>query len=124
MQAALYFAALLATATGVAHSLLGERYILTRLARREDLPRIMGSAEFTMQTLRFAWHVTSIAWWGFAAILVQLAHPPLTVRGIGLAIGLTFIAHFLVALFASRGRHLSWIAFLLIGAIATWVALE
>lgn len=47
-------AAALVVALGLAHSLLGERYILQRLLRREDLPRLFGSADFTRRTLRFA----------------------------------------------------------------------
>ena len=60
-------AAALVVALGLAHSFLGERYILQRLLRREDLPRLFGSADFTRRTLRFAWHVTSVAWLGLAA---------------------------------------------------------
>lgn len=114
----LHVAAFLAFAVGVAHSVLGERYILIRLFRREDLPKLFGGTELTVRTLRFAWHVTSIAWWGFAGILVVLAHPPVDARRIGMVIAATFFAHFVVALFGSRGRHLSWIVFLAIGILA------
>lgn len=120
MQTALYVAAFLAVVVGIAHSYLGERYILMRLFRREDLPKLFGSAEFTSRTLRFAWHITSVAWWGYAAILVLLAHPPATTSAIGLAVGWTFLAHFAIVLAASRGRHLSWLVFLAIGVIAIW----
>jgi len=117
---ALYFAAFLVVAVGTAHSYLGERYILIRLFRREDLPQVFGSAEFTKRTLRFAWHVTSVAWLGFAAILVLLAHPTTASSTIGLIVGCTFLAHFAVALAGSRGRHLSWPVFLAIGIIAIY----
>ncbi|MDZ4164351.1 MAG: hypothetical protein U1C55_04420 [Smithellaceae bacterium] len=117
MQTALYFAAFLLVAVGIAHSYLGERYILIRLFRREDLPKLFGSPEFTIRTLRFAWHVTSVAWWGFAAILFLLAHPPATSSAVGLVIGCTFLAHFAIALAGSRGKHLSWPVFLAIGII-------
>ena len=120
MEIALYFAALLTILIGIAHSYLGERYILVRLFRRNDLPKLFGSSEFTIRTLRFAWHVTSVAWWGFAAILVLLAHPPLTPSALGTVVGLTFLAHFAIALGGSRGKHLSWIVFLAIGVIAIY----
>ena len=64
-------AASLAFLIGLAHSYLGERYILIRLFRRE-LPRLFGSDDFTKQTLRFVWHLTTVSWWGLAAILVAL----------------------------------------------------
>lgn len=54
MHTWLYLAAFLAAALGLAHSLLGERYILIRLFRRENLPKLFGSTAFTQRTLRFA----------------------------------------------------------------------
>jgi hypothetical protein len=117
LQIALYVAAFLLFLVGIAHSYLGERYILMRLFRRDDLPKIGGSSRFTMRTLRFAWHITSVAWWGFAAVVVLLANPPATSHAIGLVIGGTFLVHFAVVLAASRGRHLSWPVFLAIGIL-------
>ena len=45
-------AAVLCFAVGLAHSVLGERYILVRLFRRTDLPKLFGGTEFTVRTLR------------------------------------------------------------------------
>ncbi len=120
LDLALYFAASLIVAVGVAHSYLGERYILTRLAQRDDLPKLFGSAEMTVRTLRLVWHVLSVAWLGFATILVLLVPPPAAPRTVGLVIGCTFLVHFLVALAGSRGKHLSWPVFLAIGLIAIY----
>jgi hypothetical protein len=117
---ALYAAAALLFAVGIAHSYLGERYILMRLFRREGLPALFGSSEFTTRTLRFAWHITSIAWWGLAGVLILLAHPPATPRAIGSVIGGTFLAHFAIVLVASRGKHLSWLVFLAIGVLVLY----
>ncbi|GAA3930276.1 hypothetical protein [Luteimonas lutimaris] len=83
METLLYLAAVLAVALGAAHSVLGERYILIRLFRRNDLPKLFGSSEFTIRTLRFAWHVTTVAWFGFAALLVHAGRGDLTVSGMG-----------------------------------------
>jgi hypothetical protein len=76
MQSSLVIAAVLAAVLAAAHSYLGERYILMRLFRRTDLPELFGGAEFTKQTLRFAWHITSIAWLGLASLIVVLASSP------------------------------------------------
>lgn len=119
MTAGLLVAAALAFLVGLAHSYLGERYILIRLFRRRDLPKLFGDDLFTRRTLRFAWHVTSIAWWGFGALLVLLARGA-TARELLLAIAATFAAIGATALVGSRGRHLAWIVFL---AIATLSAL-
>ena len=120
MTAALYTAAFLAIAIGVAHSWLGERYVLTRLFRRGDLPKLFGGEDFTRNTLRFAWHVTSIAWWGFAAILAVMAGGAPTLRVLGLIIGVTFLVHFAITLIASRGKHLAWPVFLAIGVLTIY----
>jgi hypothetical protein len=120
MTVALYAAAVLLILVGIAHSYLGERYILTRLFRREGLPKLLGSTELTTRTLRFAWHVTSVAWWGFAAVIVLLAHPPVTSRAIGCVISGTFLAHFAIVVVASRGKHLSWPVFLAIGLLVLY----
>lgn len=118
MSIALYVAAVLAAAIGVAHSYLGERYILIRLFRRNDLPRLFGGTEFTVNTLRFAWHLTSVAWWGFAAILLLLARPPVSAGAVGVVVGVTFLVHCLIAFLGSGGRHPAWIVFLVIGVLA------
>jgi hypothetical protein len=109
-EAALVLAILLAAA----HSYLGERYILTRLFRRQDLPKLFGGTEFTTRTLRFAWHLTSVAWIGLGATLVR---PSRVAEAVALTFGLSGLA----ALVGSRGRHLSWIAFFAIAALA-WAA--
>ncbi|XOV81372.1 MAG: hypothetical protein ACFHVJ_11615 [Aestuariibacter sp.] len=121
MQTMLYVAAILTIVIGVIHSVLGEKYILTRLFRRDNLPKLFGSSDFTINTLRFAWHITTIAWWGFAAILVLLANPPVSSDTLGAVIAVTFTVHFLIAAIASKGKHLSWIVFLLIG-LFTYIA--
>ncbi|MBK7012660.1 MAG: hypothetical protein IPH43_08315 [Xanthomonadales bacterium] len=61
----LQIAALLIALLGLAHSVLGERYILVRLFRR-DLPKLFGGTRFTRNTLRFAWHLTTMFAWGIS----------------------------------------------------------
>lgn len=109
-------AALLLVAIGLAHSYLGERYVLIRLFRR-DLPKLFGDDVFTKRTLRFAWHITSVAWWGFAALLLTLGSSPHVSLRI---ISATFFVTGAIALIASRGRHLSWIVFFTIAALTWW----
>ena len=108
---------------GLAHSVLGERYILTRLFRRSELPPLLGGTDFTRRTLRFAWHVTTIAWWGAAALFVQMARGPLTTAAACAVLAVTFLVTAAVICFASRGRHLAWPVFLAIAAIAAYGAM-
>jgi hypothetical protein len=119
MNPYLVIAAVLALAVGVAHSWLGERYILMRLFRRQNIPHLFGSDDFTKRTLRFAWHLTTIAWFGAAAFLLILASSPLvaSTRLLSRVIAATFLASAVIALVGSRGRHLSWVVFLLIAGL-------
>ncbi|MCZ6499406.1 MAG: hypothetical protein O6946_04630 [Gammaproteobacteria bacterium] len=123
MTTLLYIAAFFAFAIGVLHSALGERYILIRLFRRDDLPKLFGDSEFTVRTLRFAWHITTIAWWGFAAILVLLAERSSSFQNLAMVLAATFLATGTIALVASRGRHLSWPVFLFIGGVGLFAAI-
>ena len=122
VQLMLQLAAALTFFLGVAHSVLGERYILVRLFRRDNLPKLFGGTEFTTRTLRFAWHITTILWWGFAVLLWQLASGPVSTSFILNVIGFTSIAAGLLPLIITRGKHLSWIVLFIIGAIATATA--
>lgn len=119
MQPALLAAAALLAFVGIAHSVLGERFILVRLLRRHDLPKLFGSDWFTRRTLRFAWHITSLAWLGFAGVLLAVATPPPgdAGRDVLQVVSLTFLASALLTAGASRGRHLAWIVFLAIAAL-------
>ena len=113
----LYVAALLVFALGIAHSVLGERYILIRLFRRDDLPKLFGSSWFTARTLRFAWHITTLTWFGIAAILWQLARGALTPVATAQIIGITCIACGILPIVFTRGGHLSWVVFFAVGAL-------
>jgi hypothetical protein len=114
----LQLAAFLIGALGLAHSILGERYILVRLFRRSDLPTIFGSADFTIQTLRFAWHISTVAWFGLGALVFVASQGRLNSQGAMQIIGYTAIASGLLPLFFTRGRHLSWLVLFAIGGLA------
>lgn len=120
----LFIAAFLLIFIALVHSILGEKYILIRLFRRNNLPKLFGGTWFTENTLRFAWHVTSFAWVGFAAVLVtyemNLSNPEQKILLVTFA---TFFLTGLVAFVFSKGKHLSWIVFWAIAAICGWAAL-
>ncbi len=110
----LILAVVLILLIGIAHSYLGERYILSRMFRN-SLPPLFGSDAFTKRTLRFTWHITSVAWLGFAALVLQIHRGGITSSGALITISITFAVTGIMALVVSRGRHLSWLAF---GAIS------
>jgi hypothetical protein len=121
----LIVAALLCFLIGVVHSYLGERYILIRLFRETRLPRLFGSDFFTRRTLRFAWHLTTVAWWGLGYLLWAVAHAPADLESVVLGtVSAVFMVSGALALVASRGKHLSWIVFLAIAGLAAYVGLN
>jgi hypothetical protein len=120
----LYLAALGAVIAGAAHSYLGEKLIFPRLFRCADLPRLRGTVEYTQSILRWAWHLTSFAWIGFAYLLVVVAmgRSPNAVelaRTISVFFGVTGA----VAFITTRGRHIAWPLFAVI-ALASWFGIE
>jgi hypothetical protein len=117
-----YIAAFLAFAIGLVHSALGERYILVRLFRRADLPKLLGSSQFTIRTLRFAWHITTIAWWGFSSILFLLGKRSISSHSVSLVVGVTFLGTGALTLLISRGRHLAWLVFFFIAIVCFYAA--
>ena len=114
----LQLAAFLILLLGLAHSILGERYILVRLFRRPDLPKLFGSPEFTIQTLRSAWHITTVAWIGLAALLLAASQGQLDSQSAMQIIGYTAIASGVLPLIFTRGKHLSWLVLFAIGGLA------
>ena len=111
-------AALLLLFCGIFHSYLGEKYILIRLFKRDNLPKLLGSDWFTKRVLRFAWHLTTIAWWGFAAIIYCILNPSGNYSiDILHIIAVVFILSGIMSLAFTRGKHLSWLFFFCIAGL-------
>jgi hypothetical protein len=123
--AALLIAAALTVAIGAAHSWIGERRLIGPLLAPEARQGLLAHA-FARQVLRFAWHLTTLAWWGIGAIMIVLAAAPPDGPGRLLLaiIAATFLASGLVTLVASRGRHLAWPVFLAIAILVILPLLE
>lgn len=117
-------AAALAIFIGIVHSYLGERYILVRLFKRNNLPKLFGSDWFTKRVLRFAWHLTTVAWWGFAAILYIISGSNENIdKQILIIIAVVFLASGLLSATFTKGKHISWVVFWLISGISIYVAM-
>lgn len=112
----LYAAAALMFVTGLAHSYLGERYVLMRL-QRDSLPKLLGSTEFTAGTLRFVWHLLTVAWWGLASLVIFSANSLFTSTHALQVIAVVAVVSAIPPLYFTRGKHLSWIVFLLVGVL-------
>jgi hypothetical protein len=119
-HACLLAAAGLTALIGLIHSWLGERRLIGPLLAPATRRGLLRESRFARGVLRYAWHLTSLAWWGFAAIFVVLAPAPLAPPGgrILAILAATFLLTGLVVLISSRGRHLAWPLFLGIAAAA------
>jgi hypothetical protein len=107
--------ALLTALVGLAHSYLGERYIVAPLLRRE--PPVF-TDPFRRQVVRFAWHLTSVAWWGLGGILLSLGDTGY--ERIGLIAAVIFLISALTTFAATHGRHLAWPVFVAI-SVCAWM---
>jgi hypothetical protein len=112
-------AAVLTIAVGLAHSILGEQRLIGPLLDPDRRQGLLAKNQFSRGVLRFAWHLTTLAWWGFAAIFAVLSTVPLAGHdSIILAVSaIMFGLTGLIALITSRGRHLSWPVFLAIAGL-------
>ena len=116
MSVPLAVAAFLTFTLGLAHTVLGEKFIIAPVLRRTDLPRLYGSEIFTKRVIRFAWHLTTLLMWSFAAILVYQTKGPQEVTILEI-ISATFVIAGIADAIITRGKHFAWPAFIVIGLL-------
>jgi hypothetical protein len=120
MQIELLVSAGLAGLLGIAHSGLGEARLIGPLLAPEHCTGLLAKSRFARGILRFAWHLTSLAWWGLGAVLVAvaLAEPGDLERFVLIAVAATLGMSGMIILAMSRGRHLAWPVFLVAAGLA------
>lgn len=124
-SASLLAAAWLTVVVGIAHSALGEEYIVQPVLRLQGLPKVLGDVSRTKAIIRYAWHLLSLTWWGIAALMVYMAAAP---RGLDSAFLWMVIVVFglsgAIVLIGSRGVHLAWVFFFAIAGLAGHAVLQ
>lgn len=120
MTQSLVLAALVTTIVAITHSWLGEVRLIGPLLSPEHRIGVLAH-RYARLILRFAWHITSLAWICIAGILLTLSSVPLdrTGRMILACIAVTFLISGLISLIISRGRHLGWPLLLAVAAFST-----
>lgn len=102
------------------HSFLGERTVLPALLGLPNLPIVRYDRAFTEAILRWAWHLTSIAWLGWAIVLWALAGgSPADRAFVSRVAALVFGVSGAIAVASTRGRHVAGPLFA-IAAVACW----
>ncbi|MGL4496150.1 MAG: hypothetical protein ACRCUX_10065 [Beijerinckiaceae bacterium] len=119
----LLLAAALIMAIGVAHSWLGETKLIGPLTAPATRSGLLAQSRLARKVLRFAWHVTTVAWLGLATVLAWLAVRPFdgSGRGVIVIIAVTFLVT-AVACMAGGRRHWAWLVFLLIAGLTVAAA--
>lgn len=113
-----YLAAILLIGVSAMHSFVGGKRLIDPICSLPDLPIILGSRRNAELTLKFGWHFLSLFWLLLAGYLIalQLAVSDFE-KVFTAALGCIFLLCGLIAVIASRGRHLSWVFFLPLSTI-------
>lgn len=110
MSSGILIAAACLVIIGALHSSLGERYLVGPLVASRSFPALLISERFAKATLRFAWHLTTFAWFAIAYMLVRGECSPWPVA---VLLGASSV----LTLALTGGQHAAWAIFLL-GAVA------
>jgi hypothetical protein len=70
-----------------------------------------------MGTLRFVWHLITVAWVALAYLMIAAELGVLSRGEVLRSIGTTSLVSALLPLYFTRGRHLSWLVFVVIGGL-------
>jgi len=123
MNIFLLLASILSFILVLGHTLRGEWVGERTLVRRITNLSLFDDEEKdarAKRVVRVAWHVPSIAWGGIGAILfyaalIDMTGPTIIIIRI---ISITFFASAVFSLIVNRGKHASWILFLLTSIFA------
>ncbi len=126
MNKYLFIAAFVAFLVGLAHSVLGEKFIFNRLRWGHVVPS-NGTGLLQGRHVRIlwaSWHALTVFGWCIAAVLFWLSLP-LTGQNQATLIESAIVVASLVSsalvCFATRGRHLGWLGLMAI-AICVWIS--
>lgn len=125
-QQLLSSAAVLAVATGVVHSWLGERLIFRPLRASAGVAPVPTAPlqRRYVGILWATWHLASVFGWALAALLLQLAFEPgatVSTSSLLFAVAGAYGIGAAIVLFGTRGRHPGWVALAGVGVLS-WAA--
>ena len=105
-------AAVLLIAVSAMHSVLGGIRLINPICGLANLPIILGSRRNTVLALQIGWHFLSLSWVALACLLFGSPSDPTAFAKMFFYGGSAlFAACGMIALVASRGRHLAWVFF-------------
>jgi len=99
-------AAITIICVGLVHSMLGERKVITPLNEAQAL------TAYHRRLIRVSWHVVTLFWFAIAAHLIAMHVWPGQERRSFLVIMMAIFGFMaILALIASKGRHISYLGF-------------
>lgn len=120
MQIPYLVAAILAAATGLAHSVLGEVLIFRHL-RNGSFVLALDAPPLRVRNIRIiwaTWHLATLFGWTFAGILIQLAlGRPMSASLMAGAIAFAHLGGAVLVLIGTKGRHPGWVALTAVAAL-------
>jgi len=119
MQQLYILAAVLAFATLVGHSWLGEKHVIGPLLASAPLPPVLKPA-INRRLVRWVWHLPSAIWAVLGFYILWAALADAMTQSAAVMLGAVFAVSGLANLGATRRVHFGWV--LLFGiAVALWI---
>ena len=124
MNAFLLVAAAVLLSIGVMHTVVaewkGERRLVWRVTRLTLFDSSDAKDLLAKRIVRLAWHLTSLIWCGCAVVFAYIAFveasgPIIVVVRI---LASVFLLHSALSLIIVRGRHASWLGFLIVSVLS------
>jgi hypothetical protein len=98
---------------GIAHSVFGEKLLLIPIAKEKSVI-LFKQKPYMIGVMRFAWHITSVAWCGMALVIFDFAKVERPLIFSVNALAGTFALTGVIILAFSKGLHPAWFFFLAI----------
>jgi hypothetical protein len=118
-------AGILAVVVAVAHSVLGERWVFSRMRQASAIPTNGGTVlrEPHVRILWASWHFLSALGLALAACLFFLAAvalPRPVVLFVGCAVALSMFVGSALVFVGTKAKHLGWLGLLLVSVFTVW----
>lgn len=120
MQLLYILAGLLALATVVGHSWLGEKFVIGPLLRSDPLPGVL-KPEINRRLVRYVWHLPSAIWLVLGLFILWAAVSNRLTPTAAWVLGGVFLVSGLGNMGAVRRFHIGW-ALLFLATAALWIA--
>lgn len=120
MQSLYLLAGLLALATVVGHSWLGEKFVIGPLLRAEPQPGVL-KPNVNRRLVRYVWHLPSAIWLVLGGYILWAASLDRMTPAVAWPLGSVFLVSGLANMAAVRGFHFGW-ALLFCVTSALWIA--